>query len=329
MRILILGLGSIGRRHARCFKSVGAEAIAGFDPAADRRAQFDQEIGGTVFTTEADGLAWNPDVVVIASPNAFHIRQARLVATAGKAMLIEKPLGTDLSEARELGQIIEAAGIYAHVGSNWKFHPAFKTMKSWISEQRLGTITGVQALAGQWLPDWHPWEDYRNMYSSRADLGGGAIFDTHELDYLTWLVGPVAEFCGFKAHSGVLDISTEDVAACVLRFRNGALGVLLTDYIQRVPRRRYHISGSKGTLEWDHTDGHLLLHLPGQRDAEQLDMRLADINDMYVAQASRVLEDVRQGGKPETPVSSMLRVLDLQTSWHRQRQETVERQSQS
>lgn len=323
MKVLILGLGSIGRRHARCFKSVGAEAVAGFDPDAARRDQFVQEIGGAVFGTEEEGLAWNPDVVVVASPNAFHIRQARLVLAAGKAMLIEKPLGTDFAEARELGKAVEAAGLYAHVGSNWKFHPAFKTMKSWIAEKRLGTITGVQALAGQWLPDWHPWEDYRQMYSSRADLGGGAIFDTHELDYLTWLVGPVSEFCGFKAQSGALEISTEDVAACVLRFGNGALGVLLTDYIQRVPRRRYHISGSEGTLEWDHADGHVVLHLPGQRDAERADMRLADINDMYVAQAQRVLDDIHQGGRPETPVSSMLRVLDLQTRWHAQRLEAV------
>jgi predicted dehydrogenase len=324
MKVLILGLGSIGRRHARCFKTVGADIVAGFDPDAERRSQFVQEIGGTAFATETESLAWNPDVVVVASPNAFHIRQARLAAAAGKAMLIEKPLGTDLAEARELGAAIDAAGIYAHVGSNWKFHPAFKTMKTWIAQKRLGVITGVQVLAGQWLPDWHPWEDYRRMYAARADLGGGAIFDTHELDYLSWLVGPVCEFCGFKARSGALDINTEDIAACVLRFSNGALGVLLTDYIQRVPCRRYHVSGSEGTLEWDHVDDHVVLHLPGKRDVERVDVHLTDINDMYVSQARRVLDDLHHGGKPETPVTSMLRVLDLQTRWHAQRHEAVE-----
>lgn len=323
MKVLIFGLGSIGRRHARCFKVVGASAIAGFDPDAARRAQFVQELASEVFASEAEGLAWNPDVVVVASPNAYHLRQARQIVAAGKAMLIEKPLGTDLAEARELEQMIGSAKVYAHVGSNWKFHPAFRTIKSWLADNRLGLVTGVQALAGQWLPDWHPWEDYRQMYSSRSNLGGGAIFDTHELDYLTWLIGPVVEFCGFKAHSGALEIDTDDVAACLLRFQNGALGMLLTDYIQRVPCRRYHISGSQGTLEWDHADGHVVLHLPGLRNAERVDRRLADINDMYIAQAQRILDDVRDGGTPETPVASMLRVLDLQTRWHRQRQEMV------
>jgi len=320
MKVLILGLGSIGRRHAHCFLAVGAAAVAGFDPDEKRRAQFVQETAGAAFATEAQGLAWNPDLVVVASPNSFHIQQAQIAVASGKALLIEKPLGTDLARARELDRAIEKAGIYAHVGSNWKFHPALQVMKAWISEGRLGTVAGVQALAGQWLPDWHPWEDYRQLYAARTDLGGGAIFDTHELDYMTWLIGPVAEICGFKACTGALDISTEDVAACVLRFRSGALGVLMADYIQRVAQRRYHVVGSEGTLDWDHFDGHVVLHVSGKRAAERLDVRLKDINDMYVSQARRILTDLRTGGRPETPVSAMLRVLELQTRWHEQRQ---------
>lgn len=318
MKVLILGLGSIGRRHARCFRSLGVDAVAGFDPSEERRLQFSGELdGAATFSTEELGLGWNPDLVVVASPNAFHIRQAHLVASAGKPMLIEKPLGTDLIEAEKLSQVIENKQLYSHVGSNWKFHPAFTTMKEWLREGRLGIVTGVQVLAGQWLPDWHPWEDYRRMYAARAELGGGAIFDTHELDYLMWLLGPVSAFCGFKTNSGALEIDTEDVAACMLRFENGALGVLLTDYIQRVPRRRYHISGSQGTMEWDFVDGFLTLYRSGQ-DVERVDVRLPDINDMYLAQAKRVLDDIQNGGHPETPVSAMMRVLNLQVSWHRQ-----------
>lgn len=318
MKVLILGLGSIGRRHARCFRSLGVSAVAGFDPSEERRSQFSRELDdAATFATEELGLGWNPDLVVVASPNAFHIRQAQLVASAGKSMLIEKPLGTDLLAAQNLLQVIENKGIYVHVGSNWKFHPAFMTMKAWLREGRLGVVTGVQVLAGQWLPDWHPWEDYRRMYAARADLGGGAIFDTHELDYLMWLIGPVAQFCGFKVNSGALEIDTEDVAACTMRFKSGALGVLLTDYIQRIPRRRYHVSGSEGTMEWDFADGFVTLYRSG-RDAERVDARLPDINDMYIAQAQRVLDDIRDGGRPETPVSAMMRVLDLQINWHRQ-----------
>jgi predicted dehydrogenase len=318
MKILILGLGSIGTRHARCFRKLGVESIAGFDPDTDRRARFSTEFGGPSFSTELDAIAWGPELAVIASPNIFHLSQAILVATSGIPMIIEKPLGVDLSAARELSKILAAQRLYAHVGSNWKFHPAFQTIKAWMEAQRIGVATGIQVLAGQWLPDWHPWEDYRNMYAARLSLGGGAIFDTHEIDYMLWLMGPAVEFCGLKAKSGALEIETEDVAACVLRFSSGALGVLLTDYIQRVPRRRYHISGSKGTIEWDNNTGVVALAKAGTPEAERVDARLADINDMYVAQAKRVLSDIAVGGTPVTSVDAMLNVLELQTRWHSQ-----------
>lgn len=316
MKTLILGLGSIGMRHARCFQSLGVSALAGFDPTESRRQTFAHTIGGPTFETESDALAWKPELVVVASPNIFHLPQAMIFAGAGIPLFIEKPLGTDLEAARQLEALVQEKGLYTHVGSNWKFHPAFQTMKRWVDDGKLGRITGIQVLAGQWLPDWHPWEDYRHMYAARKSLGGGAIFDTHELDYMTWLLGPVTAFHGFKAHSQTLDIETEDVASCTMMFERGALGTLLTDYIQRTPRRSYHISGSEGTLEWSHSSGIVAFYAPQSDQAEQQDCRLDDINDMYVAQARHVLEDIATGRSAVTPVSKMLRVLELQSRWH-------------
>lgn len=318
MNILILGLGSIGRRHARCFRTLGVDRITGFDPDPERRAQFAREIQGETFALHNEALATKPDLAVVASPNIYHLPQARMLVAAGIPMLIEKPLGTDLELAAQLADAIRAGGLYTHVGSNWKFHPAFQTMKAWIEQGRIGIPTGLQVLAGQWLPDWHPYEDYRRMYAARTDLGGGAIFDTHELIYMQWLLGPICQFGGLKAQSGVLAIQTEDVAVAALRFESGALGCLLTDYIQRFPTRRYHISGSEGTIEWDNAEGKVVLHLPGRRAAEGVDVHVTDNNAMYLAQAARVLEDLRWQREPVTSVAEMLRVLDLQLLWHRQ-----------
>ena len=133
--------------------------------------------------------------------------------------------------------------------------------------------------------------------------------------YLSWLLGPVVQLLGMRAQSGALEIETEDVAACVLRFANGALVTLLTDYIQRTPRRRYHISGDAGTLEWDFHAGEVTVCRPGVRFADRHDVRLADVNDMYVAQARHVLEDIRLGRPPVTDVDHALDVLRLQTAW--------------
>ncbi|MCF6328078.1 MAG: Gfo/Idh/MocA family oxidoreductase [Devosiaceae bacterium] len=191
-------------------------------------------------------------------------------------------------------------------------------MKQWIDEGRIGKITGAQVIAGQWLPDWHPWEDFTKSYSARKDLGGGVIFDTHELDYLTWLLGPVQTFVGLNGHSTALPIETEDVAASLLRFRSGAIATLLTDYIQRVSRRSYHISGDQGTIEWDIHGGEVVLHLPKKPRAEVFDAHVEDLNQMYLEQSKTVLEAIRYGRPPVTPVSHMLKILKMQIDWHKQ-----------
>ncbi len=313
MKILILGLGSIGRRHARCFRAAGADAILGFDPSADRRARFESETGGQTFETEDAAYAEGPDMAVVCSPNVFHADQAIRAMTHRCAVMVEKPLASDLADADMMARAVIKRGAWLHMGSNWKFHAAFSAMKSWLDSGRIGRVTGASVIAGGWLPDWHPYEDYRRMYAARADQAGGAVLDTHELDLLTWLLGP-ASLTGHVAHSGALEIETEDVAACALRFESGALGVLLTDYIQRIPRRRYHISGDGGTIEWDLQDGAVRLHLPGQPDAETADAS-EDLNDMYAAQAARVLADIAAGAPPVTGIDQALAVLRLQMDW--------------
>jgi predicted dehydrogenase len=319
MKVAVFGLGSIGRRHARCFRTVGADTVIGMDPTPDRRKQFVEEIGAEAVAAEDEALDTGPDLVVVASPNVFHVRQAVLAAERGIPLFVEKPLGVDLAEAERLAQTVKARGLYLHMGSNWKFHPAFILMKRLIAEGAIGQPTGGQVIAGQWLPDWHPYEDYRHIYAARASLGGGAIFDTHEIDYLSWLLGPATQFIGLKSNTGVLEIETEETAAALLRFANGAIITLLTDYIQRTPRRRYLLAGSAGTIEWDFHAGELTLCRPAKRFDERHRVHLADINDMYLNQARHVLEDIRLGRSAVTGIEQALDVLRLQTAWREER----------
>jgi predicted dehydrogenase len=314
MNVLILGLGSIGKRHARCFLEAGADAVSGFDPDPERRAAFAALFGAQVYDDQDEALGAAPDLAVVASPNVFHARQAIAAIRAGNAVLVEKPLAGDLEEAEALARLSREVSAFVHMGSNWKFHPAFTAIKAWLEDGRIGRVTGGQVVAGGWLPDWHPGEDYRRMYAARADLGGGAVLDTHELDMLTWLLGPVATLRGFTARSGALEIETEDVAACALAFESGALVTLLADYIQRIPRRRYLLSGDEGTIEWDLQDGAARLRLPGRPDAETVDAGEA-LNAMYLRQARHVLDALDSGAPPMTGIDQALSVLALQAAW--------------
>jgi len=311
MNVLICGLGSIGMRHARNLKSLGVANLVGVDPTEERRARFLSEIGGQVQADLTGELAEASELAIIATPNRFHIDQALACAENNCHLFLEKPLGVGDKGVHELIALIEGSSLFAHVGSNWKFHPAFTRMKELLDQRSIGKVSGAQVLAGQWLPDWHPWEDYRQGYSARSDLGGGIVLDMHELDYMSWLFGNISDLKGFTAHSGSLEIDTEDVATTCLRFESGLLATLQVDYIQRSYQRRYHISGDKGTIAWDIRSNQLSFYKADEPEPTIEDVS-EDINAMYVRQMQHVLDGVAGNVTPVTSVKHAAGVLNLQ-----------------
>ena len=139
---------------------------------------------------------------------------------------------------------------------NMRFHPGLSMLNSLLAERAIGKVIAARVKVGQYLPDWHPWENYRQSYSARGELGGGANLDAiHEIDYTRCLLGEVAGTACVAGKLSQLEIDTEDVAAILLRFENGAVGEIHLDYIQRAYRRTCQIIVEEGTLHWDYTAG--------------------------------------------------------------------------
>ncbi|WP_417454770.1 Gfo/Idh/MocA family protein [Kiloniella sp.] len=309
--VLISGLGSIGLRHTRNLKACGIQKIIGYDPNKERRLSFETTMGLESCDDFEKGLEKKPDLVVIASPNLFHVQQSIAAADHGCNLLIEKPLGTNQDSVPRLIQTIEEKNIFAHVGSNWKFHPAFTKMKQLICDGKIGVVFSSRVHGGYWLPDWHPWEDYRTTYSARKDLGGGIEFDAHELDAITWLLGPVNSIKSMTTNTQILEIDTNDLAIACLKHDNGTLTTIQMDYLYPVYRRKYEIAGTKGILEWDFNSGLTLINKDGETKhfpEEKID----DLNEMYVAQTQHVLEGIKGLTPPVTSVKDASQILDLQ-----------------
>lgn len=145
--------------------------------------------------------------------------------------------------------------------------------------------------------------------SARADLGGGVVLDTHELDYLTWLLGPLREVMGMTVRSGTLDIETKDVAATCLWFDTGAVATVQADYIQRDYRCRYHITGDRGVIEWAIRRG-VVSHYDVETEA--VPAAAEGVNDLYVAQMRHVLDGIRGKCAPITPIAHAAQVMAFQ-----------------
>ena len=250
MKFLIAGLGSIGKRHLQNLATLGE-----FDLSVYRTEK------GTIslddlpkIKVEHDlgrALSKNPDAVIISNPTALHIDTAIAAAKAGCHIFLEKPISNNLDKVNELKDLLHKKELKCLVGFQYRFHPGLQKVKELIQNGNLGRPLSVHAQWGEYLPDWHSWEDYRKGYSARSDLGGGVVLTLcHPLDYLRWMLGEIEQLWSFSGKVSDLEIDVEDFAEVGLRFADGAFGSLHLDYFRKPPEHRLDLVGSEGTVEW-------------------------------------------------------------------------------
>src|SRR5215208_5728981 len=311
MKFLIAGLGSIGRRHFRNLIALGEKDIV---LLRTRKATLpgDELADYPVETDLNEALKKHkPDAVIVANPTSMHLDVAIPAAEAGCHILLEKPVSHSLDRLDDLQNAAQKSGSKILVGFQFRYHPTLNKARELIQSGALGRILTVHAHWGEYLPQWHPWEDYRQSYAARAELGGGVIVTlTHPLDYLRYLLGDVESLSSFHGHISPLEIDVEDVAEIGLKFSNGAVGGVHVNYFQRPPVHRLEIVGTTGTLRWDNADG--ILHFyeitlpfgsfsdnpPAPVMESFLPPEGFERNQLFVAQARHFIEIVRGEKEP-------------------------------
>jgi len=259
-RVAVLGLGSIGLRHARNVRELGLGAI-GFDPCAEARAI--AEAHGTSPVGSAEEAISLADIVVIASPSGRHLDYLELCIAARRPALVEKPMGHDPARAAALLDAAEAVGLPIGAVFNLRWRSVVEALRATLAE-RVGPPVWTRFVSASWLPDWRPGNDYRAGYANDP-VSGGVVFDViHELDLACHLIGPAEVVSSVLRHSGRLDIVTEDTAEIVLEHTNGCLSSLHLDFASPVRRRAVEICGldgiayadlRKGEIGWFGRDG--------------------------------------------------------------------------
>jgi len=263
---LVIGCGSIGRRHAANLVSLGARNVTIFDPAEERRRRLASELGLDAVHSLDQAWERKPDAVIIAVPTSLHVSLALEAARRGCHSFVEKPLSDRFDNVDDLLKTVHALGLVTLVGCNMRWHPGLAMVKALVSNETVGRVIAARVEVGQYLPDWHPWEDYRQGYSARKDLGGGVILDAiHEIDYIRWLLGEITGVTCVAGKYSRLEIETEDVAAMLLRFEKGAVGEIHLDYVQRAYSRTCQIIGEAGTIHWDYTAGTVRWYLASDK----------------------------------------------------------------
>jgi len=300
-RLAVLGCGSVGRRHIRNLMHLKSPPCVAIDPNPESRALVEREFGIPAKDRLTRTAFEECDAVIISSPSSLHFAQAKSAVDAGCHVFVEKPLATSLDGLADLIPALETKRLVGFVGSNWKFHPSFQRMKEVLEKGLIGKITSARCQFGSYLPNWRPWQDYRQAYSSRADLGGGILLDSHEFDYMMWFLGPIQEIGCFSGRVSSLEIETEDTASVIMRFANGAVADMHLDYTQRVYQRNFEFFGEAGTLLWSVRDRAVSLFTANDNNwVEWKEPPDYDLNTMYVEEMRHFLECIDGTAKPIT-----------------------------
>ncbi|MFX0087846.1 MAG: Gfo/Idh/MocA family protein, partial [Candidatus Hodarchaeota archaeon] len=260
MKILLIGLGSIGQRHAKNLKMLGIHDLIAFRSRKENLG-FCEKNSIKQYWSLDSAIKEHPDIVFITNPTSLHIPIAlKIVKQLNSHLFFEKPLSNSFEGIKELQRLINEKKIITMVGYNMRFHPLLKKIKEFIKNGQLGEIIAYRSIWGEYLPDWHPWEDYKKSYSARDDLGGGTLLTlSHDIDTAIWLFGNIEETNGFLSDKRVLDTTTDECSIITTKHKNGIIGSLFFDYLQDPPKRSLEIVASKGNIHWDYYSGKITI----------------------------------------------------------------------
>jgi predicted dehydrogenase len=312
VKFLIAGLGSIGRRHLRNLVALGEEDIVLYRTGKSTLPDDELEPFLTEYTLE-DALGHGPDAVIVSNPTAFHLNVAIPAAKQGCHLLIEKPVSHSMDRIGELQAAVSRGGGRVLVGFQFRFHPGLQKVKSWIETGLIGTPVYAQVCWGEYLPGWHPWEDFRNGYAAREDLGGGVLLTLcHPFDYLRWIFGELESITTNLGHAGPWDIGVEDSADSLLRFHSGLNGSVHLDYLQRPAEHSLKVVGTKGMITWANEDG-AARHYDAQSDRWKTFRLPSDFerNKLFLDEMTHFLSVIRGHEEPVCDLGDGIAVMEV------------------
>jgi predicted dehydrogenase len=293
VNVLVVGGGSIGERHLRCFQQIGCTVALCETLDARRNALCEQYHIERAFGSPAEAAAhalrtvpW--DGVVIATPANLHVEHTELLAPATSALLIEKPLCTSLADVPRLEAI--AATKLVQVAYVLRAHPATQHVRQLLASQTIGRVHQVTVQAGQHFPTFRP--AYREIYYAERARGGGAIQDaaTHLIDMIQYLAGPLAWVACDAAHQALAGVEVEDTVHLFGRTAVDAVQVSLAlNQFQSANESHLQINGENGSLAIELHRNRAGLFLHGDTEWTWTEPLVSERDDLFRAQAQGFL----------------------------------------
>lgn len=312
MKYLFIGLGSIGKRHLMNLRKITNEPILAYRTNPKKDRDLINKYNVKIYNNYNDALNQKPDAVFITNPTSLHMPYALKAAKQGCHLFIEKSISHNPKDIDRLYALMKKNKAVCYVAFNMRFHPNLIKIKKLINNKKIGKVLFARIEVGQYLPDWHPGENYRKGYAARKDLGGGVVLTLiHELDYPYWLFGKIKSVYARTEKISPLKIDVEDMAAIIAKTEKGTILEIHLDYIQRPMGRTCQIVGDRGKIDWDYLKSEIKLFTGKEKKPKIFKAGKFNRNDMYRDELMHFLRCIKKQEKPEVKYKEVIDVMHI------------------
>lgn len=251
--MLIFGCGSIGIRHLQVLAAMSGVEVAACRTLKGQKGIPENLLGKlNVFLDEEEAFAWQPNFMIVSNPTSLHLSYLLKAIDHNIDAFIEKPVANSYKEIKAVEDKIRGRKNRVYVGFNLRFHPIVSELSKIIGANRYGRVLKADLYVGQYLPGWHPYEDYRISYAAKKELGGGVLRTLcHEIDLGQYWFGHYDKVFSKVAKISDLDIDADDNTDIFAEMKNGVLLKITMDYLNPILERRGRILFEKGLLEYN------------------------------------------------------------------------------
>ncbi len=318
MNALIIGYGSIGKRHVDNLlklRQIDQIIVCSNHHDSFQNHPEKKKLKLVRSLEELSPMMSNGrqfDFAIIANETYKHIETANILANSGLHLFIEKPLSHSLKKVETLREIAERNKLKVFVAYNFRFLGALQYIKHQLSSGIIGGLYFAEIEVGQYLPSWRPLSDYRESYSARKEQGGGAALDlSHEIDYMRYLFDDPFSWKIMKSKVSDLEIDSEDLFKGIYRFSSGFLCSVHTDYIRQNKKRKMNIVGSKGSIKCDFIKKYIKIQKNSGEISLVEDAHLFDVDESYRKELNHFIECLEKDNTPQITLDDGIEVLKL------------------
>jgi len=312
MKLAILGLGSIGRRHLQNFHAIGVETLAGYDASPAQRASAAAQFPFLAVPSTLEAALESADGVVICTPPDSHIALGRLAVERGAHLMVEKPFAVSAEGLEPFLKLCEEKRRRVLIAHNWRYWPPMLLVEQMLKEGRIGPVRAARTEYAYHLGfHRYPGKDYRDFYMADPKQGGGCLLDeSHAIDYMRWLLGEITEVSAIVDRVSALQIGTEDVADLTVRFASGAVGNIHMNFFPWNMHSHFELMGEGGVIQWRRMENEVRLYDPRAARWEVYPSG-GQLNDMYVEEARHFVACVRGEAEPRCDGWDGLRTMQV------------------